>query len=109
MSIPTPVVQRWLVAWLGAIVVGVANGVARRVLYEDRIGSSRKRPCSAVAEGWGLGCARGPAPASCCTPLLALPADPEGQAEALRQFVGIKRDLLGFLQAKLDQDARLLS
>jgi len=30
----------WLAGWLGATVIGVANGVARRALYEDRIGPS---------------------------------------------------------------------
>src|ERR1043165_3251377 len=28
----------WLAGWVGASVIGVANGVARRALYEDRIG-----------------------------------------------------------------------
>ena len=29
---------RWLVAWLGATVIAVANGIARRAVYQDRIG-----------------------------------------------------------------------
>ena len=29
----------WLIAWLGAAALGVANGVARGALYERRIGS----------------------------------------------------------------------
>ncbi len=31
----------WLIAWLGAAVLGVANGVARAAFYERRIGTSR--------------------------------------------------------------------
>ena len=33
--------QLWLIAWIGAAVVGVANGIARGVLYEKRIGLRR--------------------------------------------------------------------
>ena len=32
---------RWLIAWVGAAVLGVANGIARGALYENRIGPSR--------------------------------------------------------------------
>ena len=31
----------WLIAWLGAAVLGVGNGVARAALYEKRIGPRR--------------------------------------------------------------------
>jgi hypothetical protein len=33
--------QPWLIAWLGAAVLGVANGVARATLYEKRIGAGQ--------------------------------------------------------------------
>lgn len=32
------VLRAWLVAWLGGSVLGVINGVAREVLYKDRVG-----------------------------------------------------------------------
>ena len=31
----------WLIAWVGAAVLGVANGIVRGALYEERIGLSR--------------------------------------------------------------------
>jgi hypothetical protein len=34
-------VAPWLIAWVGAAVLGVANGVARVALYEKRIGPRR--------------------------------------------------------------------
>jgi len=39
---------------------------------------------------------------------LKVMADPEGQLEAFQRFVGVERELLGLLQAKLDQDQTLL-
>jgi len=33
--------QPWLIAWLGAAVLGVANGVARATLYEKQLGAGR--------------------------------------------------------------------
>jgi hypothetical protein len=33
--------QPWLIAWVGAAGLGVANGVARATLYEKQIGASR--------------------------------------------------------------------
>jgi hypothetical protein len=30
----------WLVAWLGASLIAVANGIARRAVYQERIGST---------------------------------------------------------------------
>jgi hypothetical protein len=33
--------RAWLIAWLGAAVLGVANGVARGALYERQVGSPR--------------------------------------------------------------------
>lgn len=33
-----PVWAPWLAGWLGATVIGVANGIARRALYEERTG-----------------------------------------------------------------------
>ena len=38
----------WLIAWLGAAALGVANGVARGALYERRIGS---RPAHFLSTG----------------------------------------------------------
>jgi hypothetical protein len=35
----TRVWQPWLVGWLGATLIAVANGVARRVVYQDRLGT----------------------------------------------------------------------
>jgi hypothetical protein len=35
-------------------------------------------------------------------------ADPEGQAEGFRRFVAVERDLLVLLQAKLDEESKLL-
>jgi hypothetical protein len=31
--------QAWLIAWLGAAVLGVTNGIARATLYEHKIGA----------------------------------------------------------------------
>jgi hypothetical protein len=39
----------WLAGWLGATVLGVANGVARRALYEDRIGPEEAHSVSTGA------------------------------------------------------------
>ena len=33
-----PAARRWLLAWLGGPVIGIANGVARETLYADRVG-----------------------------------------------------------------------
>ena len=30
----------WLAGWLGATTIGVANGIARRALYEERLGTT---------------------------------------------------------------------
>lgn len=32
--------RRWLVAWVGASVLGVLNGATRELLYKDRVGES---------------------------------------------------------------------
>ena len=32
--------RRWLIAWAGASVLGVANGATRELLYKDRVGES---------------------------------------------------------------------
>jgi hypothetical protein len=39
----------WIIAWVGAAVLGVANGVARATLYEKRIGASRAHYVSTAA------------------------------------------------------------
>jgi hypothetical protein len=33
-------VRRWLLAWVGAPVLGVVNGAARETAYKDRVGES---------------------------------------------------------------------
>lgn len=30
--------RRWMLAWLGGPIIGIANGVAREVVYADRLG-----------------------------------------------------------------------
>ena len=40
---------------------------------------------------------------------MAVMTDPQGQAEAFRRFVGVERELLALLQAKLDRESELLA
>jgi hypothetical protein len=40
---------------------------------------------------------------------MAAMTDPRGQAEAFRRFVGVERELLALLEAKLNQEAQLLA
>jgi hypothetical protein len=39
----------WLVGWLGAMLIGVANGIARGALYESRLGARRAQYVSTAA------------------------------------------------------------
>jgi hypothetical protein len=39
----------WLAGWLGATVIGVANGIARRTLYEERAGPTAAHYISTAA------------------------------------------------------------
>ena len=41
--------RAWLVGWLGAVVIGVVNGVARGALYEQRAGTVRAHHISTGA------------------------------------------------------------
>ncbi len=38
--------RRWLAAWPGGAVIGVGNGIAREVLYRDRVGERAARQIS---------------------------------------------------------------
>jgi hypothetical protein len=46
-------VRAWLVAWLGGPVIGIANGVARELVYKDRVGQLTAHQISTVT-GIGL-------------------------------------------------------
>ena len=39
----------WLAGWLGATTIGVANGIARRALYEERLGTTGAHYLSTAA------------------------------------------------------------
>jgi hypothetical protein len=45
------IVRAWTIAWLGGALVGVANGVARQLLYADRVGD---RAAQQLSTGTGL-------------------------------------------------------
>src|ERR1041385_4861427 len=39
----------WAIGWLGAMLIGVANGIARGALYEGRVGPRRAQYISTAA------------------------------------------------------------
>jgi hypothetical protein len=41
--------RQWLIAWLGAAVLGVANGAGRTALYEGRLGPGRAHYVSTLS------------------------------------------------------------
>ncbi len=43
------VLRRWVAAWLGGSVLGVANGVVRELAYKDRVGETTANQLSAVS------------------------------------------------------------
>jgi hypothetical protein len=40
--------QKWLLAWLGGVAIGVGNGVAREATYGRRLGEEAAHPLSAL-------------------------------------------------------------
>jgi hypothetical protein len=41
-------VRRWIVAWVGASVLGIVNGAIRELAYKDRVGDSKANRISAA-------------------------------------------------------------
>jgi hypothetical protein len=37
-SLSAPFARRWMLAWIGAPVIGIVNGAIRRAGYENRLG-----------------------------------------------------------------------